>query len=415
MVLLVELRGARRSAARAGRPRDGPSVLRLFKGVQRGDAEGLALLDPRHRAKATNGLAHAAGDVHGRGHGGALTDRPDLVGGAHRDPADLDAVRHVGEVGARDDTDVADLDGLGPGGPQLLEGVEQKRARDRLVGVVDGQHDAWALGRDRPREDPQGVEPLLGRAQSLCAAVGPAEQTVAGDLQGSGVVAEPGRVLRDVVEDADQLVLAKLLQPLLLGLLDLRGKGEPQGQRECCGEEIRAGRPRPRHPEHHAPRAALGRRLRCRRCLGGWLLAHARKRCRRIEATLEKMRTPRTTTTPVDSWEPTPSWSPRKTMKPATTTLARKETTKTLSLKIPSSTARTAPNTASRAAMTAMGRYGCSHSGTSGCRKSPIRMPPMRPRTGITVLAPSWSGSGRRCWECLWCWVFRWVAGWPSS
>ena len=44
-------------------------------------------------------------------------------------------------------------------------------------------------------------------------------------------------------------------------------------------------------------------------------VAHASNRWRRIEATLEKIRTPSTTTTPVDSCEPTPSWSPRKTMK----------------------------------------------------------------------------------------------------
>ena len=43
-------------------------------------------------------------------------------------------------------------------------------------------------------------------------------------------------------------------------------------------------------------------------------------------------------------------------MKAATMTLERNDTTNTLSLKIPSRTARTAPNTASSAAMTAMGR-----------------------------------------------------------
>ena len=34
---------------------------------------------------------------------------------------------------------------------------------------------------------------------------------------------------------------------------------------------------------------------------------YARNRCRRIAATLPKIRTPRTTTTPVESWLPTPS------------------------------------------------------------------------------------------------------------
>ena len=44
------------------------------------------------------------------------------------------------------------------------------------------------------------------------------------------------------------------------------------------------------------------------------------------------------------------------------------ETTKTLSSKIPSRMARSAPNTASSAATTAIGRYGCKPTGTVGCR-----------------------------------------------
>ena len=57
---------------------------------------------------------------------------------------------------------------------------------------------------------------------------------------------------------------------------------------------------------------------------------------RLICATLEKIRMPRTTITPVDSCPPTPSLSPRYTIAAAITTLLRKETTNTLSSKIPS-------------------------------------------------------------------------------
>ncbi len=53
-------------------------------------------------------------------------------------------------------------------------------------------------------------------------------------------------------------------------------------------------------------------------------------------------------------------------MPAAITTLLKNETTKTLSSKIPSRNARSAPNTASSAATTAIGRYGSSPSGTSG-------------------------------------------------
>ena len=68
------------------------------------------------------------------------------------------------------------------------------------------------------------------------------------------------------------------------------------------------------------------------------------------------MRMPSTTTTPVESWAPTPSLSPTKTISAAMTTLLMNEITKTLSLKIPSSSARRAPKTASIAATTAIGR-----------------------------------------------------------
>src|SRR5690606_25074535 len=58
---------------------------------------------------------------------------------------------------------------------------------------------------------------------------------------------------------------------------------------------------------------------------------HAWKMCRRMAATLAKIRIPSTTITPVESWAPTPSLSPRKTISAAMKTLLMNETTKTLS------------------------------------------------------------------------------------
>ena len=77
-----------------------------------------------------------------------------------------------------------------------------------------------------------------------------------------------------------------------------------------------------------------------------------------MDAVLEKMRMPRTTTTAVVMAEPTPSCVPRKTSRHATTTFQKKEVTKTRSAKRPSSHARPAPKSASRPATTATGRKG---------------------------------------------------------
>src|SRR5690606_2083996 len=112
------------------------------------------------------------------------------------------------------------------------------------------------------------------------------------------------------------------------------------------GRRRRLGRAGPVRRRHVRP----GERLRA------LLLAHALRRCRRIEAALEKILMPSTTTTAVLSCAPTPSWSPRNTMKAATSTLNRNEVTNTRSSNFCSSRARTAPNSASSAATTAIGR-----------------------------------------------------------
>ena len=59
---------------------------------------------------------------------------------------------------------------------------------------------------------------------------------------------------------------------------------------------------------------------------------------------------------------------------------------------MPSSTERSAPKTASNAATTAIGRYGCSHNGTLGCTMNPSTTPTRSPIAGITsFLLDYWS------------------------
>src|SRR5690606_22268902 len=182
-------------------------------------------------------------------------------------------------------------------------------------------------------------------------------------LQLHDLLLERVHASRDVVEEGDQLALAQLAQAGLVLGPHLGDEGDAQqrgdhGRDDLAGDEPHRGdRPQP-------PSGLRGGGVgpgvstdAFQRTPGAGGPRHqAPRRWRRIAATLEKMRSPRTTTTPVDSWAPTPSWLPRKTMSAATTTLDRMEMTNTRSLKIPSSAARVAPNTASRAAITAMGR-----------------------------------------------------------
>jgi hypothetical protein len=81
-----------------------------------------------------------------------------------------------------------------------------------------------------------------------------------------------------------------------------RGRGPVAASRLARGPVIgyRAGRGPVRPPVRKVGLLVVGHRS-----------PYARNRCRRIAATLPKIRTPSTTTTPMESWPPTPSWSPR--------------------------------------------------------------------------------------------------------
>src|SRR5690606_15828988 len=262
---------------------------------------------------------------------------------------------------------------LGTGVAQLLEHVhhllrgERRRACDR-------DDDARSLDRRGAREDPLHLEVVLGGA----ARVGAAQQ-------GGAVLAQLARLLRqrlvalrDLVEQPDEVVLAQARELVALRLPHLDDDREPQQQAQRRHQQLaapaaaavpgrlaRSGGALPTGSGTVRPglrrrlgRTGLGRRRLHRpgERLRALLLAHALRRCRRIEAALEKIRMPSTTTTAVLSCAPTPSWSPRNTMKAATSTLNRNEVTNTRSSNFCSSRARTAPNSASSAATTAIGR-----------------------------------------------------------
>lgn len=72
---------------------------------------------------------------------------------------------------------------------------------------------------------------------------------------------------------------------------------------------------------------------------------------------------------------------PRNTSSVAVTTFEMNEMTNTLSEKLRSKYARAAPSSASSAATTMMGRYGCRMMGMSGLTNTPSTTPMMRPST----------------------------------
>src|SRR6185437_7808947 len=195
------------------------------------------------------------------------------------------------------------------------------------------------------------------------------------------------RPRREAVEDVDKVGLPGRGETKARCAVHLSHQGESEQPAQQGADDLGPGGPGTSRIDQQ-PQAALARLL---------VLAHARNRWRRMAAALEKMRMPRTTTTAVESWLPTPSWSPRKTMSAATRTFAMNDTTKTLSSKIPSRIARIAPNTASSAATTAIGKYGCKPTGTVGCKMTPTTTPTARAMAAITAI-PTASRSGRPRW-----------------
>src|SRR5690606_5940901 len=263
-----------------------------------------------------------------------VADDTPLVRGRQRRAVDDQRAVLLEEPAGRHDAHAGQLDRLGTGVAQLLEHVhhllrgERRRACDR-------DDDARSLDRRGAREDPLHLEVVLGGA----ARVGAAQQ-------GGAVLAQLARLLRqrlvalrDLVEQPDEVVLAQARELVALRLPHLDDDREPQQQAQRRHQQLAAPAAAAVPGRLARSGAALptgsgsGRRRLHRpgERLRALLLAHALRRCRRIEAALEKIRMPSTTTTAVLSCAPTPSWSPRNTMKAATSTLNRNEVTNTRS------------------------------------------------------------------------------------
>src|SRR5699024_1474456 len=231
----------------------------------------------------------------------------------------------------------------------------------RLLTGLHGHHHAGALHRYGPGQDRLQLCIVLGHLP--VAGTGGQRSQVPAQL--GALVGELLVPVGHLAHQPDQVVLAQAGELVLLGLADLGDDAQPEqhthqpDQQLCAHRAAPAGAPCRTGPAGRlAVLAGRAGALRVLGCLAGTavLSRHALKTCRRMEEALEKIRMPSTTTTAVLSWDPTPSWSPRNTSRAAMTTLNRKEVTNTRSSKTPSRRARTAPNRASSAATTAIGR-----------------------------------------------------------
>src|SRR5690606_21026232 len=183
---------------------------------------------------------------------------------------------------------------------QLLNRLEHGPGPDRLARRPDRDDQTLPLGRHGAREDPELRRTSLGLGEGGLVPLGARTELVQGRLEGGDVGVEALLPVGQIGQDPDQVVLARALELGIAGVAAHLYHERKREQAEEHGDrDARRGEP-PRGPE--APRAR-----------SAWLghRHQALNRCRRMAATLPKMRTPRTTTTPVESWPPTPSWSPR--------------------------------------------------------------------------------------------------------
>ncbi len=83
-----------------------------------------------------------------------VADGQEPVRDGQEPPVDADAVPVVQKVAVDADADVVDLDDLGPGVAEFLQGVQQVDRLDAVPGVADQQFDAGALGGSVPARMP---------------------------------------------------------------------------------------------------------------------------------------------------------------------------------------------------------------------------------------------------------------------
>jgi hypothetical protein len=246
-------------------------------------------------------------------------DRGDPVGRLDGLAVDEHALVAGGERRARDQPHVVHRDGLRAGVAQLLHGVDEQVLRDQAVRVGDREHRPVALDGTMPASIAQVVV-RRWRLRSASSSRS-AELSNSSRVRRSSVISDWRRsdCADSSDEDAGEVLLALGGQPVadLLGRADLRDEQEAE---QPAGE-------RDRDPQPTAARAARGRPPRAAGLGvdgGSWRVdrpvmsaarsprtLQARKITRRTAARLEKIRTPSTTTTAVDSSLPTPSWSPR--------------------------------------------------------------------------------------------------------
>ncbi len=239
-------------------------------------------------------------------------------------PVDLEARRRGLDRALGDQAHLAvDLHRLGTGRAELLDGVEHGVDVDVLRSFGDRDADAGSGDGDQARQDAELLLLLLRRGE--CGALGLAAglELATGRLElvDLGLGALRGAGQRG--EHVDEVLLAVAGEGVVGGVgADLGDRGETEGgQQDATTTWARDGRSRASRSRSSPTSGSARCRPRCRsrrrrpagraRRRTGREARQAWKTYRRICATLEKIRMPRTTITPVDSCPPTPSLSPR--------------------------------------------------------------------------------------------------------
>ena len=166
---------------------------------------GVRLGDGHRAAGASHRVRHPAGNGHCRRQRGRIAHRQDGVRRRQRGAVQHDLAPHAGERGIDADPIVVDLERLGAGVAEFLDGIEKHLRRHRAVGIGDGDVHSWALGGDGPGEDAQRVSLSLRLRQRLGGGCAAAAQSAKGGLQVGDLGGEFVLAVLQRVQQCDQI------------------------------------------------------------------------------------------------------------------------------------------------------------------------------------------------------------------
>ena len=245
----------------------------------------------------------------GRVCGSPRQERRRAAGAVHDDPRGRRSRRRTRSA---DQPDRPDLHRLGARVPQLLVASSSCGVRRWPCGPSTISRMPGPMAVMVPVRMPSDVQPRLGERRARPRR-GVRAEGVAGVLQLWVWSSTPvlGRCWR--VDQLDQVVLRRRrsgrpgLACTWMTTAKPSTRAAPRRDLAPGGRPLQGRHSRSRPAVPDVSGASPSRQVSGRSSAG----RHAWNRCLRMAATLEKIRMPSTTMTPVESWPPTPSWSPR--------------------------------------------------------------------------------------------------------